>query len=572
MDPRLAPSLPDRASPAGTAPVPWWGGWLVLLAGPLVLALGFAFARTLPSPVARAAQAPKIAPPADKLPAHLCAGWDNPDLVLVVSGQTHGYLQPCGCSEPQMGGLTRRYNLIQLLKKKGWDVAGIDLGDLYPKGTEIQGQAKEKYKTTLRALSVMGYRAYGIGELELKMPLIGGLAEAAALNLKTPIPLALNLADPDKVYDALGVRQYEILGDKVKVGLTSMIGASLANLHKGPNLQFFPNSSILPKALDQFAKNQVDVTILIYHGSTERKDGQPPPVEVEVRTCAKWCAELKQKNDALPAVDLILHPSDFDTPPGRPDPIKDVKHTVAQIMGHSGKYVSLVGLFKKGNGYELKYQLVEMDPEFATPRGEHKDHPVEKILEEYADTVKNSNFLAAFGALRQSHLSQRQLLNQNKGIDARYVGSERCGSCHAKAYQIWTKTGHSKAFAALTKAEHPSNRQFDPECIKCHVTGFQYKGGYFDPPAGANPVQAEKHNQKLLDVGCESCHGPASMHSNDHTNKAYYPLINPLKLKGPPSEIKLDAFCQSCHDIDNDVHWGNKQFKNSWLKIAHPTK
>src|SRR5882724_6944156 len=32
----------------------------------------------------------------------------KPDVVLVLSGQEHGYLQPCGCSKPQLGGLVRR--------------------------------------------------------------------------------------------------------------------------------------------------------------------------------------------------------------------------------------------------------------------------------------------------------------------------------------------------------------------------------------------------------------------------------------------------------------------------------
>src|SRR5690348_7857475 len=36
-----------------------------------------------------------------------------PDLVLILSGETYSYLQPCGCSRPQYGGLARRYNFIQ---------------------------------------------------------------------------------------------------------------------------------------------------------------------------------------------------------------------------------------------------------------------------------------------------------------------------------------------------------------------------------------------------------------------------------------------------------------------------
>src|SRR5262245_39306019 len=47
--------------------------------------------------------------------AHLLAKWDRPAVALIFSGQQLGYLQPCGCSHPQYGGLTRRYNLLQRL-------------------------------------------------------------------------------------------------------------------------------------------------------------------------------------------------------------------------------------------------------------------------------------------------------------------------------------------------------------------------------------------------------------------------------------------------------------------------
>ena len=58
------------------------------------------------------------------------AKWQKPLVAIVVSGQMHGYTDPCGCTKPQYGGLTRRYNFIQSLKEKKWDVVGIDLGEL----------------------------------------------------------------------------------------------------------------------------------------------------------------------------------------------------------------------------------------------------------------------------------------------------------------------------------------------------------------------------------------------------------------------------------------------------------
>src|SRR5262245_31839701 len=62
--------------------------------------------------------------------AHLFSGWGSPELVLLLSGQQHGYVLPCGCSDPQYGGLERRYNFLQTLKGRGWPVVALDLGDI----------------------------------------------------------------------------------------------------------------------------------------------------------------------------------------------------------------------------------------------------------------------------------------------------------------------------------------------------------------------------------------------------------------------------------------------------------
>src|SRR5947199_1556928 len=68
--------------------------------------------------------------PAQEMPPRLFQGWDKPDLALVLSAEQHGYLLPCGCSRPQVGGLERRHNFLQLLRGKGWPVAAVDLGDI----------------------------------------------------------------------------------------------------------------------------------------------------------------------------------------------------------------------------------------------------------------------------------------------------------------------------------------------------------------------------------------------------------------------------------------------------------
>src|SRR5436189_33210 len=61
---------------------------------------------------------PPPPPPEPQMPGGLFRGWSKPDLALVLSGEQHGYLLPCGCSRPQYGGLERRYNLMALLRHR----------------------------------------------------------------------------------------------------------------------------------------------------------------------------------------------------------------------------------------------------------------------------------------------------------------------------------------------------------------------------------------------------------------------------------------------------------------------
>ena len=49
------------------------------------------------------------------------------------------------------------------LKAKGWPVAGVDLGDVYPDKPALSEQGQFKYVATMNALREMGYLGVGIG-------------------------------------------------------------------------------------------------------------------------------------------------------------------------------------------------------------------------------------------------------------------------------------------------------------------------------------------------------------------------------------------------------------------------
>src|SRR5207244_3142153 len=99
--------------------------------------------------------------------------------------------------------------------------------------------------------------------------------------------------------------------------------------------------------------------------------------------------------------------------------------------------------------------------------------------------------------------------------DAKYVGSAKCQECHQDAFKVWQQKdekdrSHSVAYESLVKATKPSLRQFDGECIVCHVVGFGIDSGF----------KNEKQSAHLKDVGCESCHGPGSEHIKKRNNMA----------------------------------------------------
>jgi hypothetical protein len=269
--------------------------------------------------------------------------------------------------------------------------------------------------------------------------------------------------------------------------------------------------------------------------------------------------------EAFPQFPLIVALDDTDEP--RSDPLyatnpKTGAKTMLVSIGHKGKYVGVVGVFRTGQAgqpFELKYQLVEMGEEFMTPKGKEANQPIVKLMEEYTAELKRENYLGQYPQI--PHPNQATA----KGKAPTYVGSERCTDCHKSAGEVWEKTPHSHAYKTLVDAKQPSNRQYDPECIVCHTVGFSYNGGF---------TTAEK-TAKLKNVGCESCHGPGSLHVNAPNNVDLQLSMNPWKAPAGETEVakgrrirRIDDYCQKCHDPENDVNWS---FERNWPKIAHPS-
>ncbi len=498
----------------------------------------------------------------------------KPDLVIVVSGQMFGYLSPCGCSRPQTGGLERRYNLIQELKGKGWEVIGVDVGEVAPAGAKgLPKQNLKKYGYAMRALKEMGYVAVGLGKTEFQNDLMDLLGQFTVNNPnERPIILSANVAggverDQDKKATKATAREeffrvpkarplvedVEVYkGQAVTVGVVGLVAPSVAKpiVETDGKFDFEPTATALPAALKKAAAAKPDLKVLLYQGT-----------EMEAVQVAK----------DFPEVGLIVRASDDGEglAPLKSTQVPDEANPRTHVVnvGLKGQNVGVVGVFKTDKGVSLRYQLVPLGEEYLTPeKVESKDHKVLDLLEKYTAEVQKDDLLKAAVKTKKDHPAQAKV----PGLT--YIGSEGCVKCHAAEVKKWGETKHSHGFEALEKlAKRPGLRQYDPDCVSCHTTGFNYTGGF---------ESAEK-KPKLLHNQCENCHGPGSGHADKPNDKDLLALLATWKLDKddkldkalldkmaalPEAERgkvqvpanqrrlinQLNTMCMQCHDLDND--------------------
>ena len=104
---------------------------------------------SLATPGAKPAADASKADPAGGKSSKLFAQWPKPEAVLVVSGEMDGYLEPCGCTEGQLGGLIRRYDFVERLREpRTGRYALIDLGSLIKDPAGARGRASSRPRSS----------------------------------------------------------------------------------------------------------------------------------------------------------------------------------------------------------------------------------------------------------------------------------------------------------------------------------------------------------------------------------------------------------------------------------------
>jgi len=128
-----------------------------------------------------------------------------------------------------------------------------------------------------------------------------------------------------------------------------------------------------------------------------------------------------------------------------------------------------------------------------------------------------------------------------------YAGDTACARCHKPAVAFWAKSHHAQAWKTLVDVD----KQYNYDCIGCHVTGWQEPGG-----GGLGTIE----KRGLVNVQCEVCHGPGSKHVEEQG------LDEPKTMRRAPP----DDFCRArCHTPEHSDTFELEAYLRDVLGAGH---
>jgi hypothetical protein len=452
-------------------------------------------------------------------PATLFAKLGNPAAVLVISGEQGNYMEPCGCSAEQLGGLIRRYDLVQRLHSRNWPTALVELGTLVKNpATGLGGfeQAKIKFDYAVKALKLLKYNAVALSAEDLKI----GFGEALICFLnnlgKTTKIVAANVeaaAEYKSVFDSSVIAA----AGPVRLGITAVIDPEAIQKLVDPDKDLLSGIKAPDDALRGVLaalEPKTDYQILMVQG--------PPDL-------ARRLAETN------PGFDIVVSSSESDEPLSHEPEILSGGKTMLVSVGKKGKYVGLVGFYPQEKE-RLRFQLETLEKRYDGAADPMRD----LIRDQYRNTLKVLGVVENF--------VRRDYVGGAPG--ATFVGAQTCKECHPKTFAFWSGTDHANAFTALLHDPKP-NTAFDAECVSCHTTGFEYNSGWV----------SETATPHLAGNQCENCHGPGSKHCAEPDNPQFLEAISVTI-----EQADKNRLCYHCHDEDNSRDFDLATY---WRKIRH---
>jgi hypothetical protein len=486
-----------------------------------------------------------------RTPPPTAAKEEIPTVRLYLVSNLAGALEPCGCVKDMLGGVD--HLAAYLASDAGAAPARVLLGsgpllfmEPVPRAKGLE-QDRWKAEALIELLAGMKLAAWAPGANDWAAGQ-GLLAAAAAAGVT---PLAANLTGPDiartrvlevgrekvgvagvsvplfpnaqpeglavgdaRVALAAAVRELEGAGARIRVALVTMPrGEALRLAEAVPGFHVM----LVGKPVERGETNDVAAPpvkvggTLVVEGSNHLQ--AMAVVDLFVKNGEYVFADATGIEEEEKKQSLARRVRDLEAVLARSDLLKqDREARAADLERVRSDLAALSRPRSAPSGSSFRYRLVEVRETFGS------EPASQARLGAYYRRVNEHNRVA-FKDVLPPPVPEGQ---------SGYVGVEQCTTCHQSQRAFWNKTAHHDAYATLVRQD----KQFNLECVGCHVTGYEAPGG-----------STVSHVLGFENVQCEVCHGPGSRHVANPADKALISMPERAACAGKchhPPHVKPD--------------------------------
>jgi len=353
-------------------------------------------------------------------------------VTILYTGDTRGWVEPCGCSQGVLGGLPRRATLLKRLRAQNPKALIVDAGALL-------GESSDELKAPLivEQLKAMGYCAANLGPADARWR-----KQLSALMRKNNLP-GVSLEYPD----GAAIRAQRILiVNGPSTSLRTGLRVGVAGVARFPTRR---QSQELRHVLG-YLRRSCDLVVLL----------SAAPAQDNLRLAREFAG-----------MDVIIGIA----PGKRPQLLRAGKVLIAPVTPEGGHVGRLVVRLGRRSIAEATYDLHPLSDQIAD------DAPTLQAVQAYYDRVAKR--LLAGEDARPTVM-----------VKAGYTLASSCNFCHPRIYRKWRSVAHSRAVETLKKkgrdrapdclqchSEYYRRTKQAPveayqragvECASCHGEGF----------------------------------------------------------------------------------------------------